>query len=257
MGLLSGIETRCRTALRELGQSSEASRRLPRMQPVVVRTLLDRAVAIVSPTIHQMIMSKYKASKIKRKSGELEAALRNLQIKLIWKGKRPVLNVSLPPGLDAKLYAYAASLNYGAVRQPQMQRQIVDLPSNNEKARVGVAGVIGEKAKKTLKRQVTGDMAQSHRADVWRNGRTNRARSHEVIYDSRRALKMKKSYRVAVLARDTESTVIGGEIIEQKNKTVGSFVIIPGRKFFSFSPSEKAYIARLIESEIERLAGGN
>jgi phage gpG-like protein len=253
MSALTGIQERCRTALRELrvaGERSHTAAKMSAWTPTVVRAVLGNAVQKVAPTVRSMVMQKFRSSGIKSRTGALASALAGIKLELKWRGSKPTVVVSFPAGLSDRIYKQAASLNYGAVRQPKMQRIIADLPSNNEKARVGEAGVIGEKAKRTLKRQVTGQMGQSNRADTWRAGRTNRARLHEVIYDSRRALKKGKSYRVAVMARTYGNTVVVGNVIEQRNTSTGSFSIIPPRNFFSFTASEKQTIAAMIEEEV-------
>jgi len=254
MSALSGIQDMCRAALVELrkdgARSTGPMQKLSDAQPAVVRVLLKKAVQKVTPTIRQMIRAKYVASGLKNRTGKLTAALGSVQVELKFKGTKPVLHVSLPAGLSNDLYAQAASLNYGAVRQPKIQRTIVDIPSNNEKARQGIAGVIGDRAKRTLKLQVTGQISQSNRADTWRTGKKNRARTHEVIYDSRRALKKGKSFRVAVMARTYNNTVVAGNVIEQRNTSTGSFSIIPPRNFFTFTATEKQTIAAMIEAEV-------
>jgi hypothetical protein len=254
MSALAGIKSRCTAALRELRMAGEQSRSVARKQsavePTIVRAVLGSAVQKVAPTVRNMIMQKFRASGIKSRTGALASSLSAVKVDLKWRGSKPVVAVSFPPGLTDRIYKQAASLNYGSVRQPKMERIIVDLPSNNEKARVGAAGIIGQQAKQTLKRQVTGQMGQSNRADTWRRGRKNRARLHEVIYDSRRALKKGKSYRVAVLARTYGNTVVAGNVIEQRSTKTGSFSIIPPRNFFSFTASEKQTIAAMIEEEV-------
>jgi hypothetical protein len=221
-----------------------------RAQPEVVRQVLAAAVQKVAPTVRQIIMRKFRASGIQSRTGKLAAAMAGVTLQLKWRGQKPIIQLAMPAGLDDELYRRAASLNFGSVRQPRTRRVIVDLPSNNALARIGTAGVIGEKAKKTLKKQVIGRMSQSQKADTWRNKRTNRARLHEVSYDSRQAVRAGSSYRVAVEYRVHNQVAVGGNVMESAETKRGQFSVIPPRDWWYLSESEKATIAQMIEAEI-------
>jgi hypothetical protein len=248
----TALRDRLQKAKRELRFAGERSESIvkQRAQPAVVRQVLAGAVQKVAPTVRQMVMRKFRASGIQSRTGKLAAAMAGVRLQLKWRGQKPIIQVAMPDGLGDDFYRRAASLNFGSVRQPRTRRIIVDLPSNNEKARTGTAGVIGERAKRTLKKQVVGRMGQSHRADTWRNKRTNRARSHQVSYDSRQAVRAGSSYRVAVEYRVFNQVAVGGNLQESSETKRGQFSVIPPKDWWYFSESEKATIAQMIEAEI-------
>ena len=254
MSVLAGIKSRCHEALRDLKQTARrAEEAATAPSPAIMREALKAAVARVTPQIRVMLRSKFAAAGLKRGDGKhgghLYDQISQAKVDLLFKGARASLSISMPDGLSDKAYAKAASLNYGSVRQPQMMRAVVDLPTQT--AKIQKSGMIGEKAKKTLKQQVLGQKAQSHRADVWRAGRMNRARFHEVYYDSRRASKRASgSFAVTAMAVARSNDVKGGQLVQHNDSVSGTISVIPPKPFFTFTASERQLIGKMIEAEV-------
>jgi len=233
--------------LRDAGSKSDA-KVMRTASAGVVRETLERAVGgRVASVIRDMAREKFKASGLKNRSGELEKAMNNLMVRLRWKGSKPYIQVMIKDAPE-KVIRYAAAHNYGAVRQPKIKRFVPDLPSMNRGAGVRKTGVIGDRAKRTLKQQVLGQRGISKRAKAWSRGKQGMARKHKVLYDASRSLRTGKSFRVAVVARSTGA--IGNDVYE--DKVAGSFVIIPGRGFFTFTREEKQRIATMVEQAVMR-----
>lgn len=165
----------------------------------------------IRPTLIKMLETNLRAAGIKKGKGNLAEAVRST---VVWvsKGK---LRWAFSRQIDDEVHRYGNALNYGSVRQPRPVRVIHDLPSNNIGQSTRAEGILGARAKKTLKAQMLGYSGQSHRADTWRQGRTNRARGHAVWMNSRqvsqnvktKSISVPVKYRVAIDTNEKQARV--------------------------------------------------
>lgn len=206
------------------------------------------AARMCRPMICKFLLVNLAASGIKNKSGALAAAVR---FTVVW-SSRGMLRWAFPRSTDDKVHKYGNALNYGAVRQPRPVRVVSDLPSNNEKQTTRAEGILGARAKKTLKRQVLGYTGQSHRADVWRQGKTNRARAHRVWLDSRQVSQNRKT-------RST-SVPVAYQVADDTKEKTGRVTVTRPRDFYDLTADQAAavqtafagYVARYLDRQARR-----
>lgn len=77
------------------------------------QAILDDSLRTLQPTIQQQLRTKLAASGLHSRTGAMAAAVGNSTV-AVSKGGR--LKVVFPAGLPAKVYAYSAAHNYGAVQ---------------------------------------------------------------------------------------------------------------------------------------------
>lgn len=233
----------------------DAARRLAgaRVPPVEdLGRLYYYASRSVRGKVVKYLLANLEASGLKVREGKLRKAVESTRVYV----RNGVLVWSFTKETSDEVHAQGNALNYGAVRQPRVNRQLADLPSNNAQARFvpgyrgrykpkdDRAGLIGRRAKKTLKKQLLGNAGQSHRADAWRSGGTNRARLTGVSLQGRQVSQNIKSKSLSV-------PVQGGGV-------TGHVTVTRPRYFFDLTGAQIADVmqdlARYIAARIERRA---
>lgn len=131
--------------------------------------------------IRQMLLDNFDASPIYKKSnprykrtGKLRNAVRNSSISLIYGENKNKwrIKIAMPPDVEpyknqsdgqkggrnkaTGFYQAAGALNYGSVRVPTVERDMVDLPTGTARFKANYAPMLGQKARKTVKANALG-----------------------------------------------------------------------------------------------------
>jgi len=208
----------------------------PKYQP---DQLLQAAANQVAQKVRNLLVLNLKNSGIRKDSGQLESAVNKSRV---WyeKGR---LRYRLSSGVNQKVATYANSLNYGWVMQPKMIRPVVDLPTGTAKIPDKPVSLIGEKATRTLKKQLLKQMGQSHRADVWRTGKTHgKAHYHGVEYNS----------------RNVQSTAKGNAQVNIKatfngKESTGKVTVVAPKPYYYLTEIQAQYCLRLFKAHLEQM----
>lgn len=122
--------------------------------------IFKRALSEIRPFLVTLFVNRYNRSGIVTKTGELLGAVRSLNVAY----RNGGLYITLG-GAGDKINAKSAALNYGAVYAPKMNMQLKDLPTGESRG-LSVRSILGEKAKRTVKKAVFGGKILSRREKV-------------------------------------------------------------------------------------------
>ena len=201
---------------------------LARMKP-----LLLKSAAELIPRIRAMLVTNYIRSGLRTRSGKLKNTIANADV---WVSDKAI-SIAFPAGIPKSpngdwVYVYGASLHHGAVRAPRKRRRIRD--STGKVDRIGVASVLGENAKRSVKRSALKKLQREGRALDRKIKRAKRLGFKDI--DSKRAR--------ASLARTALKL----------DFAIGKISVIPPKPFFDLSPDQVDRLeAMLLENFQKRI----
>lgn len=140
---------------KELGSTEKLAQELPK--------IYKRAAASLVPIVRRILASNYRASGIGRESGELwQKSVAAATVRVNNRGT--LIVIEMGSGGDKSVYARAGAFRFGAVRNTQFKSTFVDLSTGATKTyKGGKGGVIGARAKRSIKKAVLGGGALSAR----------------------------------------------------------------------------------------------
>lgn len=193
------------------------------------RALLAEAVKMARPMVVRYLLANYARSGLRQDTGRLRDAISQSDVALAGTAKRPHIAISFPSGLpDDKrttnrrkksVYVYGAALNFGAVYVPRVNRLVRDYPTG--KAYTAVRPVLGQKAKKSLKKAALKEV-YSHKVDA-------------------------HLAKFGIKARPRHFTDMGKTIVGRNVR------IVKPKRFYFLSDSQQADVAKNVAANYQRL----
>lgn len=134
---------------KELGSTEKLKAELPK--------IYKRAAASLVPVVRKILANNYRAAGIGRESGDLwQKSVAQAQVRVNDRGT--LIVIEMASGGDKSVYARAGAFRFGAVRNSQFKSTYVDLITGATKIyKGGKGGVIGAKAKQSIKKSAFGD----------------------------------------------------------------------------------------------------
>lgn len=203
---------------------SQANEPLPTL---TAQQLADRVARQLTEKVRACLLENFMGSGIKSRSGNLEKAVSSA---VVWVAVRPDGRFILRYGFgskDGKLQRYGNALNYGAVHAPHKVMAKYDL-SKRQNTGNAKRSILGQKAKRTIKKLATGGGISTRAVDYLENASTSAVRIGG---------KMRKRNKGAV------------ELVVKQNDggrslSVGSgentVTVIPGRRFWALTAAQLA-----------------
>lgn len=234
-----------------LDEAAALMRRMEDIPDTIMREVAIMAFRHTRYRLLDFLMANFRASGIGQKSaeeyratGQLERAIRQTQFAFVWNNGRPFIRMSMPANVGkyksgASVHVVAASLNFGAVRAPLKERDVVDLPTGHRTRRV--EAVLGERAKRSLKRFALGGGQSKRERSSLENGRKSR--------DGRVIMEPVKLGNIHVYSKSVKIETDQGDV-----------VVIRPRRFFYISETQReqfeAEFTAMISNFLDNALGG-
>lgn len=193
------------------------------------RTLLLQAVEQVKPKVVRYLLANYDRSGLKHETGRLRDAIARSEVGLGGSARKPYLYIAFPAGLpDNKktkdhtkksVYVYGASLNFGAVYVPRVNRLVRDYPTG--KTYMAVRPILGQRAKKSIKKAAF-DEVYRHKVDA---------------HLAKHGIKARPNYFT-----DMGKTIVGPKVR-----------IVKPRRYFHLNTAQQADVLKDVATNYQRL----
>lgn len=230
----------------------------------VVDSIADTARGMLVDNLRESGVGTLTPSDQYTSTGKMQEAVSNAIISVRMRGRVPVIVASMPTGISpyankggtkSNFYKVAASQSFGAVRTKRERREVFDLPTGRIK--VEKKSVIGEKAKRTVKKFALGDAVSERAINSVEEGRVFNRKFKEARLSKEQAKRAKKTEKQRQKAerRSVKGFHIGAVSKETKGSLTmsGGAVVIKPRPFFRFKPQQQQELTELFVNRFMQL----